>query len=419
MRLWVLFLAGATLLTFVMGCGGNGGGSSLADFSPGGPDSRVAAIGTSSGSGIYASNLVVLGYNDLGMHCMNKDFSRFMVLPPANTMHATVIDRSGEHPKIVTSGVTLNYAVPGNTRSANKINFWQYAPALLGVTLPPDKGVTGNGLSGTMKPRVGHTDWEATAIPITQITDAGTENSYQLATITATQNGRLAARTKAVIPVSWEMSCNLCHTAAAGETVDQAILRAHDKLHGTTLLTQSDTKPVLCGSCHAQAPLGLPGKAGIPSLSAAMHGAHAPRMGAVAGKLSNSCYACHPGMKTQCQRDIHSIKGMTCVSCHTSMEAVANPARRPWVDEPRCGSCHNKAGHEYEQAGTLFRDSKGHHGVQCSACHGSPHAITPTTQANDNVQAIGLQGTAGVISKCAVCHSQPEGDPFDHRLTDQ
>ena len=32
------------------------------------------------------SSYVVLGYNDLGMHCMNQDFSQLCILPPFNTL---------------------------------------------------------------------------------------------------------------------------------------------------------------------------------------------------------------------------------------------------------------------------------------------------------------------------------------------
>ena len=40
---------------------------------------------------------VILACNDLGMHCMNSDFSEMMVLPPFNTLHAQIIRRSGEN----------------------------------------------------------------------------------------------------------------------------------------------------------------------------------------------------------------------------------------------------------------------------------------------------------------------------------
>ena len=97
------------------------------------------------------------------------------------------------------------------------------------------------------------------------------------------------------------------------------------------------------------------------------------------------------------------------------MEAVADPTRHPWVDEPRCDSCHQRAGFEFEQAGTLYRNSVGHSNVHCAACHGSPHAIWPTVRTEDNLQAEGLQGHAGTIDTCTVCHRQTPDDAFFHR----
>jgi hypothetical protein len=135
---------------------------------------------------------------------------------------------------------------------------------------------------------------------------------------------------------------------------------------------------------------------------------------APAGQLGNECYACHPGPETKCFRDVHFSRGMTCHDCHTSMQAVGDPARRPWVDEPRCSNCHNRPGFEYEQPDTLYRNSKGHSNIHCAACHGSPHAITPSVIAADNVQAEALQGHAGKIDTCTVCHESRPDDRFFH-----
>ena len=73
-----------------------------------------------------STSYVVLGYNDLGMHCINQDFSEIMVLPPYNNLYAQIIQRGGEDPRIVSSGVTVNYYIPANTTSANKTNFWDF-----------------------------------------------------------------------------------------------------------------------------------------------------------------------------------------------------------------------------------------------------------------------------------------------------
>ena len=360
---------------------------------------------------------VVLGYNDLGMHCMNQDFSQLCILPPFNNLHAQVIDRRGEEPRIVgnaSSGVSVLYSIPGNTLSTTKTNFWNYAPQLFGVQLPPNIGLTGNGLAGVMRP-TGSNDWAATGIPITPLDDRMQLNPYPLSKIDVVVNRQKVATTSAVVPVSWEISCNLCH-ARSGGSVDQDILADHDRKHGTNL---QNAKPVLCGRCHADPALGTPGIAGVKSLSHAMHGSHAGRMKPVES-LGNTCYACHPGFQTSCQRDIHFAKGIQCTACHGDMAAVANPARRPWLDEPTCQSCHQRRrpDFQFEEPGKLFKESRGHHGVHCAACHGSPHAITPTVTAADNVQAIQHQGFPGVIQKCTVCHRQQPDDHFDHRLDD-
>lgn len=370
---------------------------------------------TVSTSVVNLPPIIVLGYSELGMHCMNQDFSEMMILPPFNTMHATVIDRSGEDPRIVRSGITVNYNIPSNTYSVGKTNFWSYVNPLLGVTLAPNIGLAGNGLKGSFTPPVGTSDsWQVTGIPLTPITDAGVEDAYQLSNITVVRSGVTVSSTQAVVPVSWEISCNICHKTPGISTATD-ILRAHDRLHPEAGKLV-DQKPVTCGKCHAQPPLGMAGKPGVLSLSGAMHSTHSTRM--AQANLAVSCYACHPGIRTKCQRDIHYSRGMNCLSCHVSMAAVGNPARKPWVDEPRCDSCHKVTGHQYEQPATLYRNSRGHMGIHCAACHNSPHAITPTVVNADNVQAIQLQGHAGTINTCTVCHREKPDEAFPHKLSD-
>ncbi|MCB8932872.1 MAG: cytochrome c family protein [Fimbriimonadaceae bacterium] len=357
---------------------------------------------------------LVIAYNDLGMHCLNDDFSEICILPPYNTMRATVIDRSNEDPKILTTGVTVEYSIPGNTVSHTKTNFWDYAPALFGVALPLDVGLTGNGLTGSMTPTADR-DWIASGIPITPITDQGANDPYQLARVQVRQNGQVKDVTYAVIPVSWEIHCDYCHRPQNGDTVAGDILRKHDRKHGTDLMNQ---KPVLCASCHADPALGTAGVPGVSSMSSAMHSSHAKRAMPYrmrSGPAKEACYNCHPGTQTQCLRDVHYARGMKCEDCHGNMKAVGSPLRTAWVDEPRCGSCHHVPGHEYEQPGKLFRDSVGHKNVKCVVCHNSPHAIVPTVTAQDNEQMLRVQGHVGTLDTCSACHSRAPDHPFFHR----
>lgn len=359
------------------------------------------------------SDKVVIAYNDLGMHCMNQDFSEICILPPYNTMRATVIDRSNEDPKILTTGVTLEYSIPGNTISSTKTNFWDHTMGLFGVNLPPDIGLTGNGLSGGMSVTADR-DFIATGIPVTPITDQGVLNPFQLAQVVVKKNGIIKDVTHAVIPVSWEIKCDGCHVPKNGLTVAGDILAKHDRMHGTDLTHQ---KPVLCAKCHADPALGSTGLPGVSTMSSAMHMSHAKRpiLKGSSADQKNLCYNCHPGNQTQCLRDVHYSKGMNCISCHGSMKVVGNPNRQPWVDEPRCGSCHHVADHEYEQPGKLYRDSVGHSRVKCVVCHNSPHAIVPTVTDADNQQMVRVQGHPGTLDKCSVCHTRAPDKPFFHR----
>ena len=141
------------------------------------------------------------------------------------------------------------------------------------------------------------------------------------------------------------------------------ILNEHEEEGGFN----PNNTPILCAECHSSNALGTPGTPGLPSFSQVIHSKH--------GGETNDCYKCHPGPNTQCFRDVMHASGMICQDCHGSVsnvgKSIAN-GREPWLEEPRCGAtaCH---GSNYaEEPGKLFRQSKGHGGMYCSTCHGSP-----------------------------------------------
>lgn len=371
---------------------------------------------------------VVFGFNDLGMHCTQPSFADFMILPLYNDFHAEVI-RRGDDPQIVSSGVTVSYTIPSNTYSVGalkKTDFWDYTLDLFGAVVAPNVGLAGKGLTGTMSPS-GDSDWVAHGLPITPILDGGQTDPYPLATVSVALSGNEVARTQAVVPVSTEMNCQLCHNTP-GVSVPMDILQKHDQLHPEHNLVNA--RPVACGTCHRQEPLAslgvYPGDPTVSSLSRAMHNSHKTRFTppVLQALGNNACYACHPGIVTQCLRDVHSASGMTCVDCHESMDAVSSLTRRPWLDEPRCGACHplasnpDHANYQFEETGKLFRQSKGHMGIHCEVCHNTPHALTPTTTAADNVQTRNLQGKIGVINKCLLCHTETPTETFPHQRDD-
>jgi hypothetical protein len=95
-----------------------------------------------------AEEYILLGWNDLGMHCSNKNFSKVVVLPPFNNVRAQLLRKAeGQSPVVLTAGYTVAYSIPGNTYSVGKTDFWTYAQQLFGLAqpLPPNIGLTGNG----------------------------------------------------------------------------------------------------------------------------------------------------------------------------------------------------------------------------------------------------------------------------------
>src|SRR5579864_1537941 len=86
---------------------------------------------------ITAANNQILGWNNLGMHCMDSDYSVFSILPPYNTIEAQLIVGG----KLVTNGTgyTVTYeamADPAgsfNSTSIGKGNFYTYAQTIYGA----------------------------------------------------------------------------------------------------------------------------------------------------------------------------------------------------------------------------------------------------------------------------------------------
>ena len=340
-----------------------------------------------------STGYIVIAWNDLGMHCNGNDFSTIAILPPANNLRAQVIKVGSESddPEIITQGVRVTYEVPGNTYSAGKTNFWDFAERLYGTKLDDNIGLNGFGMSGDMVAEDNY--FKADGIPITAFTDddLDNENPYQLALVKVFDlEGNLLAMSQPVIPVSGEIGCvsSGCHSS------QQSILNHHEDEDG---FNPNDT-PVMCGKCHESISLPGAGNAEAKSLSYRIHKEHAEK--------TDNCYSCHPGHNAKCLRGVHS-QNLSCQSCHGTLSEMANSIRNgriPWEEEPSCGQsgCHNS---KYApNHGKLFKDSKGHEGIYCNACHGSPHAILPSKESNDNLQNIALQGYIGVLRECSVCH---------------
>lgn len=420
---------------------------------------------------------VVTAWGELGMHCMDgKDYSVLAVLPPYNTIHAQVIKRGD--PPSAPSNVSVTYEAVAdasgstNTSSARKTNFWTFVGALFGTSPAPDVGLTGVAVQSAtpraMTYNASTAAWDAVGIPTVPYDDAGNRNAYPMAKITVKdQAGNLLASTTVVLAVSDELTCSTCHASGGSSAAQPAagwendpdasrdtrlnILRKHDDrvsiapyltaLHSkgytyqaTLYQTAKSGTPVLCAACHATNALGAAGVNGIGALTADIHTLHGSTINpatAVALDRSTtpegSCYLCHPGLQTKCQRG--AMNKVACFDCHGNLTTVGASTRQGWIDLPSCQMCHN-TGKRYTTTfdsataawrvttdstfatnpgkpapgKSLYKLSTGHGGVSCASCHGSQHAEYPTLQANDNLYSTALQGYAGKIVECTVCH---------------
>lgn len=442
----------------------------------------------------------LVAWNNLGMHCVDADFAVFSLLPPFNTIHAQLIDKSGKLVRDPAGWVVTYQAIEDpsgstNSTSVGKTNFWQFAEALFGLKLPPDMGLMGVRLPGkTNQPQrlrfdFAHNWFVAEGIPVVPYDDQGRQNPYPLYLLVATdRTGAVRASVTVVAPVSDEMDCRACHASGSSPAAQPLegwvydsdsqrdmrwnILRLHDDREGANprfqvslaeagydarglYATARSGRPILCARCHASEALPGSGLAGISPLTQAVHRRMAwaqdpaTLQPLAASDNRAACYRCHPGRATRCLRGAmgsavapDGSRAIECQNCHGGMLAVAEPTRRGWLDEPNCQSCHTGTAVRHRGrlrftdvfdvdgkprlpaddtfatnadtpiAGTsLYRFSKGHGRLACEACHGPTHAEYPSTEENDNLQSLALQGHVGPLAECSTCHQRVPLDP--------
>ncbi len=393
----------------LLACGGGGGSSSRVDGDDGDPG------GGTNPPPVTSDAATVLAFNDLGMHCMDREFSVFSILPPFNVVHSQVVlrDANGRPYLADDFDVDVFYdAVSDPSGSKNsysmgvaKTDFWQYANSLfVGANLAAGEGLTGlympaddpqNRGAQPMEHSNAQGWFSAEGVPITPVDDALNDNTYPLLRIAALdKGGNQIGHLDVVVPVATETDCQACHAtgtiAAQGpgpgsgwadlpdKEVESKlnILKLHDDEKGTSL---ESSQPVLCAQCHYSPALDLSGAGEpnppiAPKFSVVMHEFHG-NLGVFQGAntVETNCYQCHPGNITQCQRGAMATGGMDCFDCHGDMLAVGGAfnlqpggsidgtndgqTRRPWQDLPRCQACHTGDAISYLANADLVSDA--------------------------------------------------------------
>lgn len=385
-----------------------------------------------------------------------------------------------------------------NSYSSTKSNFWNYSNSLFyfylgSLDLEWDEGFHGTSMLSQWMPGRNNVPqsfnvfdassdtFSALYVPVTPIDDNGNKNYFPLFKVEAIdrKSQQVLASTIIPLPMAEPMNCQSCHQTgkvAANDTTAErysslewsdnpnAANNAKENLaivHGiATGLDIVARQPYFCAECHYSPVYDPEGRGPFGEhqtrrnkLSISIHAFHGldrnrqiPSDNANAMIPENgelSCKICHGGEQPYARGAMHRV-AIECQDCHGGMIAVGKSPlvgsaviRRPFLDEPRCESCHtgDEVSHlgnnlvykrAYasadvfatprvasnrrfaEQPGTLYRSSLEHGGLTCISCHGSPHAIWPVESADshDNDIAANLQGHSGSIIECDACHAK-------------
>lgn len=363
----------------------------------------VLALFVCMPSSPQAANAVLLGWNNLGMHCMDSRYAEFAILPPYNTVEAQLIING----KLITNSTVpsasdyrITYEATAdptgsiNTSSVNKSDWITYAPILFG--LPPsalpsaDYGLAHCNMPGALQPYdavngnipqemlfqpagilAPLNTFHAEGIPITPEDDAGNPNNYPLMKLVAKEisTGTIVAESKVVLPVSDEMSCKSCHAPntnskampAAGwitapdpdQTYRLNVLKLHDEKefasHAALYQDALAAKGINANGLYASATADKK-----PVLCASCHASEAlgaPSFSSSNGSvppLTQSVHNTHAGVvipgSTLTLND--STNRDSCYSCHPGSKthclrgAMGSAVATDGTMEMQCQSCH-------------------------------------------------------------------------------
>lgn len=415
-----------------------------------------------SGTG-FLSNFKVLANNDLGMHCVDDDFSVFSILPPFNTINAQVIGQNSNGiPQLLDKdAVILRYSAMEdtggksiNSTSIGKSNFWDYSKTLFGADLAEGQGIKGlympadapngnaNATSLSWSSHLGM--YSAEGIPIFPTDDVGNNNPYPMLRITAydAQNPNvILAETDVVAPVSDETTCDNCH-AVGGSAVNNDkdynkdiiwsnsgnmsvqsrtnILLLHDAKHSSLYPDPSkklvDSQPVLCAGCHYSPALDLAGTGPTGNqlnrkwMSEVMHDFHKNKMEILGTPIYDSPAPISATM------NVPPADQQACYQCHPGSNTKC--LRGAMTESVTCQNCHGNmaavgASHALKNYGPINQSSALAGDTRkawldeprCQSCH-TGDAVNHMTPAGANLASDGLRLMQAFDS------SDPSASPF-------
>ena len=79
----------------------------------------------------------MLAFNDLGMHCMDREFSVFSILPPFNVVHSQVVLRDADGKPYLADDIDVDVStMPSPTPPVRVIHTAQVWPRRISGSMP-------------------------------------------------------------------------------------------------------------------------------------------------------------------------------------------------------------------------------------------------------------------------------------------
>ena len=406
---------------------------------------------------------VLVGYGLQGLYQSSPEGLPWQIDEQEKVVEAQLIQR-GAMPKVVSVDIKMSWALDSAAYLDN------------GTVVFASK-------SGEMEAVDKNRSFSAAIDASVQMKDGAAFNPYQVLTLKAedASSGETLAQSAAVLAVSPGYGCVHCHADPG-----YGILTLHDKSNNTTLADDARSgSTVFCSSCHNGATFeDGEYQAGMEiGFSSAVHGWHAQYLENCGGEACMTCHinlGAHKGAEDEApqalfMRDVHHMRGLSCVTCHGYMEdhaiallraeqkagqelaarnlerlkpravektAEINP-RLPWLQEPDCTSCHDFDSKpvatevsafntwtdlpEKDEGLELFSMRMDYSGImRCTSCHGAPHATypaeNPVAEGLDNIVPMQYQQQALVLGdngNCALCHMQSMPMPIHHPIVER
>lgn len=396
-----------------------------------------------------SGNLVIIAYNDLGMHCACPFGDYMILLPPWNTVRAQIIEKGSspvvsaddakyvvEYNMVENTDQSLNsdpafqgwldsmcYHFPGNPYACN----WQ--------TGDPIVGLTGAGLYGHMEARtdIGAGYWIVEGVPAFANPDPNGQMIFLQGTpweerrdpyltmdvmVKDKNTGAELASTSTVVPVSYGGCCE-CHLEDAAATLgkpDPTVDEMWDVMTGyhynDTGVEIKSLTPIRCSKCHFDPAVegntitrnsidpdweaygkAAAGVSEISSFSKALHTKHgsSEKVRLYEPDIDFNCYICHPGNGVNCYRGHHLHR----------TTGKGGSAHEMW-----CTDCHGTIS-ERIATGELNDPWSYRTLPECGDCHSGGCAEPRNSAPALFGKYLGSGGHKNDAILCSTCHGQP------------